>query len=124
MNTIKHNNCDNNDTTMNTSTTTIKINFQGASRDVNVPAPVSLASLQAAIAAAFDVELPVRSPAGEAAEDTDLSFTYKDPDGDDIVFDKDSELKLAVRLCPSSLEISAAGKESKVSERTAGVCSS
>ncbi|CAN0027689.1 unnamed protein product, partial [Ectocarpus fasciculatus] len=114
MNTIKHNNnCNNNDKMMNTSTTTIKINFQGASRDVNVPAPVSLASLQAAIAAAFDVELPVRSPAGEAAEDTDLSFTYKDPDGDDIVFDKDCELKLAVRLCPSSLEISAAGKESK-----------
>ncbi|CBN74845.1 hypothetical protein Esi_0043_0144 [Ectocarpus siliculosus] len=111
MNTIKHNNCDNNDKMMTTSS--IKINFQGASRDVNVPAPVTLDSLQAAIAAAFDAELPVRSPAGEAAKDTDLSFTYKDPDGDDIVFDKDSELKLAVRLCPSSLEISAALKESK-----------
>ncbi|CAN0092850.1 unnamed protein product [Ectocarpus fasciculatus] len=113
MNTIKHNNCDNNDKMMTTSTTTIKINFQGASRDVNVPAPVSLASLQAAIAAAFDAELPARSSAGEAAKDTDLSFTYKDPDGDDIVFDKDSELKLALRLCPGSLEISAAGKENK-----------
>ncbi|CAM9248319.1 unnamed protein product [Ectocarpus sp. 6 AP-2014] len=112
MNTIKHNNNrDNNDNTMTTSS--IKINFQGASRDVNVPVPVTLASLQAAIAAAFDAELPVRSPAGEAAKDTDLSFTYKDSDGDDIVFDKDSELNLAVRLCPGSLEISAAGKEKK-----------
>ncbi|CAM9484691.1 unnamed protein product [Ectocarpus sp. 12 AP-2014] len=112
MNTIEHNtNREENDKTMTTSS--IKINFLGASRDVSVPAPVSLASLQAAIAAAFHVELPARSPAGEAGEDTDLSFTYKDPDGDDIVFDKDSELKLAVRLCPSSLEISASLKESK-----------
>ncbi|CAN0369368.1 unnamed protein product, partial [Ectocarpus sp. 8 AP-2014] len=112
MNTIKHNNNrDNNGKTMTTSS--IKINFQGTSRDVNVPAPVTLASLQAAIAAAFDAELPVRSPAGEATKDTDLSFTYKDPDGDDIVFDKDSELNLAVRLCPGSLEIAAAGKENK-----------
>ncbi|CAM9248285.1 unnamed protein product [Ectocarpus sp. 6 AP-2014] len=115
MNTIKHNNnSDNNDNTMTTSS--IKINFQGASRDVNVPAPVTLASLQAAIAAAFDAELPARSPAGEAAKDTDLSFTYKDPDGDDIVFDKDYELKLAMRMCPGSLEISAAGKEKKATE--------
>ncbi|CAM9404206.1 unnamed protein product [Ectocarpus sp. 12 AP-2014] len=112
MNTIKDNNVrDNNDKTMTTSS--IKINFQGTSRDVNVPAPVTLASLQAAIAAAFEVELPVRSSAGDAGKDTDLSFTYKDPDGDDILFDKDSELKLAVRLCPGSLEISAAGKENK-----------
>ncbi|CAB1101131.1 unnamed protein product [Ectocarpus sp. CCAP 1310/34] len=118
MNAINHNNNNNrynNDKTM--TTPSIKINFQGASRDVNVPAPVSLASLQAAIAAAFDAELPVRSPAGEAAKDTDLSFTYKDPDGDDIVFDKDSELKLAVRLCPSSLEISATLKESEPAKK-------
>ncbi|CAM9314446.1 unnamed protein product [Ectocarpus sp. 8 AP-2014] len=98
------------------TTSSIKINFQGTSRDVNVPAPVTLASLRAAIAAAFDAELPVRSPAGEAAKDTDLSFTYKDPDGDDIVFDKDSELKLAMRLCPGSLEISAASKENKATK--------
>ncbi|CAM9663647.1 unnamed protein product [Ectocarpus sp. 4 AP-2014] len=114
MNTIKHNSNRNNDKTMTTSS--IKINFQGTSRDVNVPAPVTLASLQAAIAAIFEVELPVRSPAGEAAKDTDLSFTYKDPDGDDIVFDKDSELNLALRLCPGSLEISAAGKENKATK--------
>ncbi|CAN0449136.1 unnamed protein product [Ectocarpus sp. 12 AP-2014] len=112
MNTIKDNNIrDNTDKTMTASS--IKINFQGTSRDVNVPAPVTLTSLQAAVAAAFEVDLPVRSPAGEATKDTDLSFTYKDPDGDDIVFDKDSELKLALRLCPDSLEISAAGKENK-----------
>ncbi|CAB1101132.1 unnamed protein product [Ectocarpus sp. CCAP 1310/34] len=114
MNTINHNNNNNrynNNKTMTTSS--IKITFQGASRDVNVRVPVMLASLQAAIAAAFDVELPARSSAGEAANDTDLSFTYKDPDGDDIVFDKESELQLALRLCPGSLEISAAGKENK-----------
>ncbi|CAB1110258.1 unnamed protein product [Ectocarpus sp. CCAP 1310/34] len=115
-NTIKYNrnNRYNNDKTMTTSS--IKINFQGASRDVSVPAPATLARLQAAIAAVFEVELPVRSLTGEAAKDTDLSFTYKDPDGDDIVFDKDSELNLALRLCPGSLEISAAGKENKATK--------
>ncbi|CAN0463579.1 unnamed protein product [Ectocarpus sp. 12 AP-2014] len=115
MNTIKHNSIrDNTDKIMTASS--IKINFQGTSRDVNVPAPVTLASLQAAVAAAFEVDLPVRSPAGEATKGTDLSFTYKDPDRDDIVFDKDSELKLALRLCPGSLEISAAGKENKATK--------
>ncbi|CAM9195838.1 unnamed protein product [Pylaiella littoralis] len=100
---------------MNTSTTatrSIKITFQGASRDVEVAADqATLAGLQAAIASAFEADLPPRSGDDEAPKDSDLRFTYKDPDGDSIVFDKDSELSLALRLCPSSLEISAAGKE-------------
>ena len=98
------------------SSRTIKINFQGASRKVDLPTPATLSGLQAAVASAFKVELAARSPAGGAA--SDLSFTYTDSDGDDIVFDKDSELSLALRLCPSPLEISAAGKQKdkKVSE--------
>ncbi|CAM9195305.1 unnamed protein product [Pylaiella littoralis] len=107
-NTINNNN-------MNTSTTatrSIKINFQGASRDVEVAADqATLAGLQAAIASAFEADLPPRPGDNEAPKDSDLRFTYKDPDGDSIVFDKDWELSLALRLCPISLEISAAGKE-------------
>ena len=86
----------------------IKINFKGASRDVDLPTPATLSGLQAAVASTFKVELAARSEAGGA--DSDLSFTYKDSDGDEIVFDKDSELSLALRLCPSPLEISAASK--------------
>ncbi|CAN0266282.1 unnamed protein product [Pylaiella littoralis] len=98
----------------NTAITTRSINvrFQGASRDVNLPTPVTLASLQAAIASTFEVDLPARSgPDDDEPKDSDLLFTYKGPEGDNIVFDKDSELSLALRLCPSSLKISAAGKE-------------
>eukprot|EP00752_Nemacystus_decipiens_P004437 g4050.t1 len=93
------------------STRKIKINFQGESRDVDLPSPFTLAGLQLAIASTFGTEMPARSLTDEAPKDSDLSFTYKDPDGDDIVFDKDSELNLALRLCPSSLEITAAAKE-------------
>ena len=98
------------------SSRTIKIIFQGASRNVDLPTPATLSGPQAAVASAFKVELAARSPAGGAA--SDLSFTYTDSDGDDIVFDKDSELSLALRLCPSPREISAAGKQKdkKVSE--------
>ncbi|CAM9172278.1 unnamed protein product [Pylaiella littoralis] len=96
----------------NTTTTTRSINvkFQGASRDVVLPNSVTLAGLQAAIASTFKVDLPARSGADDEPKHSDLSFTYKDPEGDDIVFDKDSELKLALRLSPSSLKISAACK--------------
>lgn len=112
MNTTTNSN--NNATTNNSdkmNTRKIKINFQGASRDVDLPSPFTLAGLQQATASTFGTEMPPRSGADEAAKDSDLSFTYKDPDGDDIVFDKDSELILALRLCPSSLEITAAAKE-------------
>ena len=94
----------------------IKINFQGESRDVtlNTKPPPTLAGLQAAVSSTFSANLPPRSRGGAA--DEDLHFTYKDSEGDDIVFDKDAELSLALRLSPESLEISAARKvESKVS---------
>ncbi|CAN0444174.1 unnamed protein product, partial [Ascophyllum nodosum] len=92
----------------------IKINFQGESRDVtlNTKPPPTLAGLQAAVSSTFSANLPPRSRGGAA--DEDLHFTYKDSEGDDIVFDKDAELSLALRLSPESLEISAARKvESK-----------
>ena len=95
----------------------IKINFQGESRDVtlNTRPPPTLAGLQAAVSSIFSADLPPRSRGG-AADDEDLRFTYKDSEGDDIVFDTDAELSLALRLSPESLEISAARKvESKVS---------
>ena len=114
MNTTNNNNDSNNNNSNNSDkmdTRKIKINFQGASRDVDLSAPFTLAGLQQAVASTFGTEMPARSGAEEAAKDSDLSFTYKDPDGDDIVFDKDSELSLALRLCPSSLEITAASKE-------------
>ena len=101
----------NNDNDNKMSTRTIKINFQGASRDVELSAPFTLGGLQKAIASTFEIDLPARSGPDEPNEDTNLSFTYKDPEGDDIVFDQDSELSLALRLCPNSLEITAAGKE-------------
>ena len=94
----------------------ITINFQGDSRDVtlNTRPPPTLASLQAAVSSTFSADLPPRSRGGAA--DEDLRFTYKDSEGDDIVFDRDAELSLALRLSPESLEISAARKvESKVS---------
>ena len=94
----------------------IKINFQGESRDVtlNTRPPPTLAGLQAAVSSTFSANLPLRSRGGAAAED--LRFTYKDSGGDDIVFDRDAELSLALRLSPESLEISAVRKvESKVS---------
>ena len=101
-----------NNNKMNTATSrSVKISFQGTSRDVEIPAQATLAGLQAAIASTFKVDLPDRSGAHEAAKDSDLHFAYKDPDGDNIVFDKDSELALAIRLCPTSLEIAATGKE-------------
>ena len=94
----------------------IKINFQGESRDVTLntrPSP-TLAGLQAAVSSAFTADLPPLSRGNVA--DEDLRFNYKDDEGDDIVFDTDSELSLALRLSPESLEISAARKvESKVS---------
>ncbi|CAM9442862.1 unnamed protein product, partial [Ascophyllum nodosum] len=99
------------------NTRSIKINFQGESRDVilNTRPPPTLAGLQAAISSTFSADLPPRSRGG-AADDEDLRFTYKDSEGDDIVFDTDAELSLALRLSPESLEISAARKvESKVS---------
>lgn len=99
------------------NTRKIKINFQGTARDVDLPSPFTLAGLQHAIASTFVTEMPARSGADEAAKDSDLSFTYKDPEGDDIVFDKDSELSLALRLCPSTLEITAAANET-VSDAT------
>ncbi|CAN0131524.1 unnamed protein product, partial [Ascophyllum nodosum] len=94
----------------------LKINFQGESRDVtlNTRPPPTLAGLQAAVSSTFSADLPPRSR-GSAADDEDLRFTYKDSEGDDIVFDRDAELSLALRLSPESLEISAARKvESKV----------
>ena len=115
MNTINTNNNSNKTAINNNSdkmnTRKIKINFQDASRDVDLPSPFTLAGLQEAIASTFGIDIPPRSGRDEAAKGSDLSFTYKDPDGDDIVFDKDSELSLALRLCPSSLEITAAAKE-------------
>eukprot|EP00903_Cladosiphon_okamuranus_P006389 g6254.t1 len=105
----KNSNNKNNDAKMNTRK--IKINFEGTARDVDLPSPITLSRLQQAIASTFDTAMPARSGANEAVKDSDLSFTYKDPEGDDIVFDKDSELSLALRLCPSSLEITAAVKE-------------
>ena len=93
----------------------IKINFQGESRDVtlNTRPPPTLAGLQAAVSSTFSADLPPRSRGDVANED--LRFTYKDSEGDDIVFDKDSELSLALRLSPESLEISAARKVESVS---------
>lgn len=102
------NNNSNSKVTNKMNSRSIKINFQGTSREVDLPTPATLSGLQAAVASAFKVELPPRSEAGGA--DSDLSFTYMDLDGDDIVFDKNSELSLALRLCPSPLEVSAAGK--------------
>ena len=103
----------------------IKINFQGEPRDVtlNTRPPPTLAGLQAAVSSTFSADLPPRSRGGAA--DEDLHFTYKDSEGDYIVFDKDAELSLAFRLSPESLEISAARKvESKVSVSLTegGVC--
>ena len=103
------NNSNDNYNKMNTSRS-IKISFQGASREVDLPTPATLSALQAAVASTFKVELAPRSEAAGGA-DTDLSFTYRDSDGDDIVFDKDSEFSLALRLCPSPLEICAASKQ-------------
>eukprot|EP00752_Nemacystus_decipiens_P005513 g4988.t1 len=99
------NNSNNTATTSNNvkmNTRKIKVNLEGASRNVDLPHPFTLAALQEAIASSFG---------DKAAKDVDLSFTYKDAEGDDIVFDKDSELSLALRLCPGSLEITAAVKE-------------
>ncbi|CAN0163065.1 unnamed protein product, partial [Scytosiphon promiscuus] len=98
------------------STRSIKIHFQGDSRDVVLKAPPTLAGLQAAVGSTFSVDLPPRSSVEEAPQESDLSFTYKDPDGDSIVFDKDSELQLALRLCPESLEIFAARVDHKNEE--------
>ena len=89
---------------MNT-TRSVKINFEGDSRDVALKLPATLDGLQAAVISTFSAGLPPRSEGGNA--EYDLRFTYKDSEGDDIVFDKDSELCLALRLCPK-LEISAA----------------
>lgn len=105
-----------------TTVRSIKINFQDDSRDVDLPYPATLTGLQVAVASTFEVELPVR--ASSTAADGDLSFTYRDPDGDDIMFDRDSELSLALRLCPESLEISAAAVavEPKVSDACDCTC--
>lgn len=112
----KYNN-NSNTGTGNTMTTEriIKVNFQDVSRDVELPSPATLSGLQEAVASTFGIKLPIRS-SGIIAHG-DLSFTYRDSDGDDIMFDKDSELDLALRLCPGVVEISAAGKvEPKVSD--------
>ena len=118
MTTIKTNNSKVNTTEKRMANArSIKINFQGESRDVtlNTRPPPTLAGLQAAVSSIFSADLPPRSR-GSAADDEDLRFTYKDSEGDDIVFDTDAELSLALRLSPESLEISAARKvESKVS---------
>ena len=94
----------------------VKINFQGESRDVTLHVPPTLAGLQAAVSSIFSADLPPRSTEVRGAADGDLRFICKDFLGDDIVFDKDAELSLALRLSPEPLEISAARKvESKVS---------
>jgi len=91
---------------MNT-TRSVKINFEGDSRDVALQLPATLDGLQAAVISTFSADLPPRSEGGTA--EYDIRFTHKDVEGDDIVFDKDSELSLALRLC-SKLEITAITK--------------
>ncbi|CAN0328611.1 unnamed protein product, partial [Hapterophycus canaliculatus] len=115
-NTTKDNNNTNpvNDNKMTTSKIhSIKITFEGDSREIDLPPSVTLSGLQGAIASAFSVDVPARSGVDEASHESDLSFTYKDPDGDDIVLDQDSELGLALRLLRGSLEISASRKQNK-----------
>lgn len=82
----------------------IKISFQGDSRVVALPMPATLGGLQAAVASTFGTDLPPRSKGGTA--ECDLRFSQKDVEGNYIIFEKDSELNLAIRLC-SQLEISA-----------------
>lgn len=62
-------------TTLPTTTRSIKITFQGASRDVTLPAPATLDGLQAVVASTLAVDLPARSGADEFAMDGDLCFT-------------------------------------------------
>lgn len=88
---------------------TVKINLDGTSRAVDVPAPPSLAALQTAVCSAFHSEISSSSSVARGGE-IKLSFAWTDANGDDVVFDKDSELNLALRLCGDSLEISATRK--------------
>lgn len=96
--------------------------FQGVSRIVHLSAAAAtLGGLQAAVASTFGTELSARP--GGALADSDLCFTRMDEDGDEVVFNTDSELSLALRLCPSTLEISAASKaQSKVRGDTFFCC--
>ena len=98
------------------STSTMKISLQGASRDVDLLAPFTfftLGGLHQAIASTFEIDLPSRRTVpDEADKDSNLSFAGKDTKGDNIVLDKGSEIMLALRRCPSTLEITAARKQS------------
>lgn len=99
---------------MEANTTIIKVKFQNSCRNVQLPVDTTtVPALLAAVRSAFKL------PDKDAAVVDEISLTYRDPDGDAITFDKDSELALALRLCPSPLEVTAAyrppGQRKKVS---------
>ena len=63
------------------------MNSRGASRGILLPTPATIVGLQAAAASSFQVDLPLLSTTSPSTgPGNDLSFTFKDAQGDDIVF--------------------------------------
>ncbi|CAM9804002.1 unnamed protein product, partial [Sphacelaria rigidula] len=98
-----HDNSNNTETEkMEAPTTSIKVKLGDSCRYVQLPAnTMTIAALVAAVRSAFQLT-------DNDAAAQEISLTYRDRDGDDITFDKNSELALALRLCPSPLEVTAA----------------
>lgn len=82
----------------------VKMTFRGVSRNILLPTPATIVDLQTAVASTFGNGSPMRST---TTSPHGLCFTFKDVEGDDIVFDTDKELNLALKVCPKELEISA-----------------
>ena len=98
------------------TTRSIKVNFKGDSREVNIALPPTIADLERALSSsAFDAEL---SSAVNSC-DSKLYFTYRDSEGDEIVFDKDHELDLGLKMCPD-LEISVTKRSAAATQLKVG----
>lgn len=92
--------------------TTVKVTLQGNTRDIQLSALPTIGGLRTAVVSAFDVETTVGN-----SRSVELCFTYIDDDGDDITFDRDSELDLALQMCQNILEVKASIAGAKLEVR-------
>lgn len=92
---------------------TIKISFQGMSRDVQFEVPPSLVDLQRVVTSTFKTARDNGAHHGDQ-----LYFTYFDGTCGDFTFKTDSELEIALRACLGRLPITAtpAGFDREVGE--------
>lgn len=88
---------------------TIRVVFDGGSRDIELPMSETLAGLQRTVSSVL--RIGDNCLASSQGKDSDppypLKFTYRDPNWGEFVLEKDSQLALALRTGSEPLEITA-----------------